>query len=378
MMQDRNSGIDVLRGVAIILVMQLHMLTFTMAMNEMGAPEWVIRILRYGWAGVEIFFVMSAYLLTSNLLRHRGESNLTSAFYIRRALRILPLYWILLLIGSLARAWWLSSGGEEQFWLWAYQPPMIFYVLFLQNWITGWVGVPFAHFYSPTWSLAVEEHFYLGLPLLIAWLSPRRLFWLALALIVSGPIIRACLVNTHGPAAAYYWSIAHMDAFCWGMLLALAQHVRPDLLKQLSPRQSALAAAALIVIASFAAPEMRNYKDTTLGVTLAALAGALALLAAIQSRAAPAKTPTFLTNSLAWCGRRCYSLYLLHMPIMGMIFIAAGWTSPPLASDGGLPIIMIAVVATFFIAALTYRWIELPVMSLADRVAPYARVRTGG
>jgi hypothetical protein len=66
------------------------------------------------------------------------------------------------------------------------------------------------------------------------------------------------------------------------------------------------------------------------------------------------------------------------MPIMGMTFIAAGWKSPPLASDGGLPIIMIALVATFFIAALTYRWIERPFMSLADRVAPYARVRTGG
>ena len=376
-MQNRNSGIDVLRGVAIILVMQLHMLTFTTAMDEMGAPEWVICILRYGWAGVEIFFVMSAYLLTSNLLRHRGESNLAGAFYIRRALRILPLYGILLLIGSLARAWWLASGGDEHFWLWINQPPMIFYVLFLQNWINGVIG-PFAHFYSPTWSLAVEEHFYLGLPLLVVWLSPRRLFWLSLALIVSGPIIRIYLVNTHGPASAYYWSIAHMDAFCWGMLMALAQHFRPNLLKQMSPRQSALAAAALIVIASFAAPEMRNYKDSATGVTLAALAGALALLAAIQSRAAPAKAPTFLTNSLAWCGSHCYSLYLLHMPIMGMTFIAAGWKSPPLASDGGLPIIMIALVATFFIAALTYRWIERPFMSLADRVAPYARVRTGG
>lgn len=375
-MQDRNSGIDVLRGVAILLVMQLHMLTFTMALNEMGAPAWMIGILRYGWAGVEIFFVMSAYLLTSNLLRHRGESNLTGAFYIRRALRILPLYGILLLIGSLARVWWLSSGGDEHFWLWINQPPMIFYVLFLQNWITGVIG-PFAHFYSPTWSLAVEEHFYLGLPLIIAWLSPRRLFWLTLALIVSGPIIRACLVNTHGPAAAYYWSIAHMDAFSWGVLMALAQHFRPDLLKRISPRQCCLLAAALIVFASFAAPEMRNYTDSTPGVTLAALAGAFALLAAVQSRADRDKSSTFLTRSLAWCGRRCYSLYLLHMPIMGMTFIAAGWKSPPLATDGGLPIIMIAVVATFFIAALTYRWIELPFMSLADRVAPYARAPTG-
>jgi peptidoglycan/LPS O-acetylase OafA/YrhL len=376
-MQDRNSGIDVLRGVAILLVMQLHMLTFPMALNEMGAPAWVIGILRYGWAGVEIFFVMSAYLLTSNLLRHRGESNLAGAFYIRRALRILPLYGILLLIGSRTRAWWLSSGGDEHFWLWINQPPMIFYVLFLQNWITGVIG-PFAHFYSPTWSLAVEEHFYLGLPLLVIWLSPRRLFWLSVALIVSGPIMRTYLVNMYGPASAYYWSIAHMDAFSWGLLIALAQHFRPDLLKRISPRRSSLLAAALIIFASFAAPEMRNYNDSTLGVTLAALAGAFALLAAIPSRAAQEKTPSFLARSLAWCGRHCYSLYLLHMPIMGMTFIAAGWKNPPHATDGGLPIIMIAVATTFFIAALTYRWIELPFMSLADRFAPYARARTGG
>ena len=113
-MDHRSLRIDALRGIAIVLVMQLHMLVSTQAFREMHIPDPMIQALSYGWAGVVMFFVMSAYLLTSVLLRHRGEDNLTGVFYLRRALRILPLYWILLIAGSLARAWWRRSGSGGQ------------------------------------------------------------------------------------------------------------------------------------------------------------------------------------------------------------------------------------------------------------------------
>ena len=372
-MNDRSLRIDALRGVAILLVLQLHLFVIHLPLNEMGAPWWMIAIMSYFWAGVEIFFVMSSYLLTSNLLKHQGQDNLTGAFYLRRALRILPLYWILLLAGVSMRAWWVWSGGDGQFWLWMNQPSMFVYIFFVQNWVTGWVGEPFAHFYSPTWSLAVEEHFYLGLPLLIARLSPRRLCLMAIALVAISPLIRACLMNSAGPAAAYYWSFAHLDAFSWGALLALAQRYRPDLLKQISARFSGFMAAALLLCASFWAPEMLNYKDSTLGVTLAALAGAFALLAALQPPATPENSPGSWTQRLAWCGRRCYSLYLLHFPTFGVTYLVAKSALPSAFLYGGLPIPIIALLATFLLAAFAYRFIELPFMALADRIAPYAR-----
>ena len=372
-MQDRNLRIDVLRGVAVLLVMQFHMLNYQDALSEMGFPNKMVFWLQYGWMGVDIFFVLSAYLLTSNLLRHRGEDNLTVAFYARRALRILPLYWFVLLTGSLMRAWWLSSGGEAQFWLWVDQPPTIIYLLFVQNWIIGWIGAPFAHFYMPTWSLAVEEHFYLCLPLLLARTSPRGLFWLAVSLILAEPILRACLIQLVTSVSAYFWSIARLDDFSWGVLLALARRLRPDLLKLISARASIYIALLLFLLTPLAAPDMGFFQDSAQGVWLAALAGAFALHATIHPAEAPLKSPGALTGRLAWCGRHCYSLYLLHMPIMGLTFIAAGWTEPPTAARGGLPLILIAVAATFLVAAFTYRCIELPFMRLADRIAPYSR-----
>ena len=100
-MEDRNSGIDVLRGVAIVLVMQLHMNWWALFGDALPLPPFLIIFLDYGWAGVDIFFVISAYLLTAGLLRHAGGSHLAIRFYARRALRILPLYWALLLAGSI-------------------------------------------------------------------------------------------------------------------------------------------------------------------------------------------------------------------------------------------------------------------------------------
>ena len=374
-MEDRNSGIDVLRGVAILLVMQFHMLNMQGALTAMGLPNKMVFWLQYGWIGVDIFFVISAYLLTSSLLRHRGQDNLTVAFYARRALRILPLYWFLLFAGSRMRAWWISTGGDAQFWLWVDQPNMIFFLLFLQNWIVGWIGAPFAHFYLPTWSLAVEEHLYLGLPLLIGRSSPSGLCWLAASLLLSGPIIRACLTQTVTPESAYFWSIAHLDDFGWGVLLALARRFRPELLNKISINTYIYAAFLLILITPLAAPDMGFYKDSAQGVSLAALAGAFALNAAIHSGVATLKIPGLLRLCLAWCGRRCYSLYLLHLPILGVAFIFAGWTEPPNAATGGLRLIFIAILATFGVAAFTYRFIELPFMTLADRIAPYARTK---
>ena len=371
-MDHRSLRIDALRGIAIVLVMQLHMLVSTQAFREMHIPDPMIQALSYGWAGVVMFFVMSAYLLTSVLLRHRGEDNLTGVFYLRRALRILPLYWILLIAGSLARAWWRRSGGDPLFWLWENQPPMATYVLFLQNWIMGWIGRPVAAFYAVTWSLAVEEHFYLFLPLLVARLSPRGLGVLAATFIFMGPIIRFSLSIAPGPLAAYTWTIAHLDSFGWGMLLALARQFRPNLLETISAKFSAFVAFGLLVFASFAAPEMLNFKDSATGVTFASLAGMFALIAAIQPSNVPEKNPGLTIRCLAWCGKRCYSLYLIHGPVIGMTFVAAGWPNPPTAANGGLPFILLAVATTFVLAAITHRYIEQPLMALADRIAPYA------
>ena len=269
-MQDRNSGIDVLRGLAILLVLEQHLLWWPFFKLVLDAPPLVIGILQYGWAGVDLFFVVSAYLLTANLLRHRGETHLVALFYARRALRILPLYWLLLLVGFATRHWWLSSGGNESFWLWRNPQPLHHYLLFMQNWAGSGRPGPGPEFFGPTWSLAAEEHFYFLLPLLLAWLKPRQLGWFAASLILVSPFLRVAITDGAGPLAGAFWTIAHLDAFAWGVLIALVSQFRPHLLTLASARFYGGWGAAIITSAIFLAPGARG---TPLGVTLVALGG---------------------------------------------------------------------------------------------------------
>lgn len=369
-MQDRNLRIDVLRGVAILLVLEQHLLWWPFFKLVLDAPPLVIGILQYGWAGVDLFFVVSAYLLTTNQLRHRGEANLVVMFYARRALRILRLYWFLLLAGFTTRHWWLSSGGSESFWLWRNPHPLHHYLLFMQNWASSGRPGPGPEFFGPTWSLAAEEHFYFVLPLLLALLKPRQLGWFAAALILASPFLRVAITEGFGPAAAAFWTIAHLDAFAWGVLIAMAGQFRPHLLQLTSARLYGAAAAIMITSAIFLAPGARG---TPLGVTLVALGGALALLAAVRPSELKSPAPGLLTRGLAWCGKRCYSLYLFHFPIMGLTYVAAGGLNPLEETHASATLVSISLVLVFAFADLSYRFVEKPLMAMANRLTPYAR-----
>ena len=370
-MRERSQRIDILRGVAILMVMQMHMIQSSPAMHEIGVPVVLIVWLRYGWGGVDFFFVISAYLLTLNLLRHRKDDHFIRVFYLRRALRILPLYWIFLAAGFLTGALWLSGGGSADFWLWKDQEPAHVYLLFLQSWIIGWRGQAIGHFYGATWSLAVEETFYLILPLALYWLKPRQVGVVAACLIAAAPLVRLAFFHSPIPGASYIWIFAHMDAFGWGVLLAIMREYRADLLTMISARTGAIAAVCLTALVAPLATGLDKSTDWLLGISIFALAGAFAVWAAIHPMAFTSKTTPRMGRFLAWCGVRCYSLYLFHLPILGLIYVAAGGLHPYVKADASALLVAVAILLTFGFAALTYRFIELPCMALAARWAPY-------
>ena len=98
-MSVRSGNIDALRGFAILFVIQFHLFSTTGAYETIGTPQAVQRVLAYGWVGVDLFFVLSAYLLTRNLARQEATPSVIGRFYLRRAFRILPLYWVVLAAG---------------------------------------------------------------------------------------------------------------------------------------------------------------------------------------------------------------------------------------------------------------------------------------
>jgi peptidoglycan/LPS O-acetylase OafA/YrhL len=165
--------LDGLRGAAILMVFLLHYVTDSRSHEgNFGLLYHFAQIFRLGWSGVDLFFVLSGFLIGGILLDARSTSNVFRTFYTRRIHRILPIYYVLIavyLTGSYAVAKWNLLGSAPYV-----ENPLhpVAYFLFLQN-IVKASPSPFYHYLvSPTWSLAVEEQFYLIAPFLIGYLSP--------------------------------------------------------------------------------------------------------------------------------------------------------------------------------------------------------------
>ena len=380
-MQTRSSNIDALRGIAVLAVVQYHLFSDTGTYVALGVPQPLQSLFGYGWAGVDLFFVLSAYLLAGNLLRNRDEPGLIGTFFKRRALRILPLYWTALLCGFGLNAAWTAAGGSDQVTLWSGQYPIWAYLVFVQNWIGGINGTLAAQFYSATWSLAVEEHFYFLLPFIVTRLTERRLVWLAIVSIVMAPFLRAGIAEHVNRIAAYTWSIGRIDSFGWGLLLALAPRLWPAGIGALHKRPEFGAVALLpVLVASFS--NLTGIATThalyATMISASAMIAAIATFAAARQRAPTVVSrPALMRRLLVWCGQRCFSLYLLHMPVLGLVFLATGAIDTTVNTASGVALVGVAVLLTFGLAELAYRFLEQPFMVLAERIAPYRGARRG-
>ncbi|WNG58782.1 acyltransferase [Archangium gephyra] len=218
-------GLDTLRVLAIVLVLGFHY-------PREGAPEWFAASASFGWAGVDLFFVLSGFLIGRQLFAPLalGEQPRLGAFCLRRFLRVLPAYWVVLAVYALV------PGAREQ----EAMAPLWSFLTFTQNF--GLEGGAFSH----AWSLCIEEHFYLALPLLVLALT-GRVRWrgvlvLVLGLVLLGIAVRMGLWWAHleapPPGASlgrifrrwiYYPTWGRMDGLLAGVVLALVQTFRPAL-----------------------------------------------------------------------------------------------------------------------------------------------------
>jgi peptidoglycan/LPS O-acetylase OafA/YrhL len=205
LLRPRMPELDTLRGVAILGVLFLHgIYSSTNGLHFEGPAKWLIQITRPGWLGVNLFFVLSGFLITGILLDSKSSSRYFVNFYTRRALRILPAYYSLLILLAILR-----QGS------WAYLGLCFFY---LAN-ITILVGVP--EDYGPLWSLAVEEHYYLLWPLVVHRLSRRNVGVVAILICVTIALLRALAFQQGHTAgiASFTWLVA--DGLALGSLLAV-------------------------------------------------------------------------------------------------------------------------------------------------------------
>jgi peptidoglycan/LPS O-acetylase OafA/YrhL len=286
----RSEGLDALRGVAILLVLLCH--------AWQPLTGFFPAAFALTWSGVDLFFVLSGYLIGGGLIDHRTSENLFAVFYARRAARILPLYALLLLMLAI-------DGTATPFWR---------LLTFTQNF--GFHDlVQYDLSVVVTWSLAVEEQFYLVLPLLVCLLPPRWLPAVAIVLAASAPLWRAVL----DPIDASALLPCRMDALFLGVLCAWAVR-QPRWRILLERRRASLHAAIAVGAAGFVVMTWADVTGSspgmwTLGVSWLAVFYALLVLTAVTARP--------LTGWLRWARRPlclmglcAYGLYLFHVPLL--------------------------------------------------------------
>jgi peptidoglycan/LPS O-acetylase OafA/YrhL len=242
----RANGLDTLRACAITLVFLYHYKVFVSATPGFG---WVSQV---GWVGVDLFFVLSGYLIANQLFEGvaRGRRLSLTAFYARRALRTLPVFWVVLAAYFLFPA---DLGGRAPPALWTF-------LTFTQN-----LGLQPGTAFSHAWSLCIEEQFYLVVPLAVgAWLKLGRrvplAWWVLAGLLALGIASRAWLWQAYGRESGggidgyypniYYATLCRFDEFLPGVAVALLKNFHPDAWARLTRHGQRVLAAGVLATAA--------------------------------------------------------------------------------------------------------------------------------
>lgn len=186
--QKRIPELDGIRGLAILLVVTYHYIAVPISASATGGFLLMRQTLSNGWSGVDLFFVLSGFLICGILIDHRSAENYFKVFYVRRVSRIFPLYYFFLALFLLLQRLSPSLGIFSQG-LFSNALPLVPYLVYLQNFAMAARGTFGNEFLAVTWSLAIEEHFYLLLPAIVRRSLPQRLpliigFFIALTLIL--------------------------------------------------------------------------------------------------------------------------------------------------------------------------------------------------
>jgi peptidoglycan/LPS O-acetylase OafA/YrhL len=371
--------LDGLRGLAILIVMIHH---FTYYRPTAGLDLAIGNVVFFGWTGVDLFFVLSGFLITGILLDSRGSERYFTNFYARRILRIFPLYFLVLFIAFVVLPMFpvvneVLIGHPEL-------PPQWPYWSFLTNvfiaeagWVHGWVDV--------AWSLAIEEHFYLIWPLLIWLCPPRVVAVLCASIIVAEPVARIFARESGMQALPIYvltWF--RLDGLAVGALLAVAH--RRGLFPSLDRWVPAIVIAGVASLVVFTIMGghtwwwnrwMQQY-----GYSVIAIVGGAMLVGAVNR---PADSWWPRTLSAGWLrsfGKYSYAMYLIHAPVMRAV---REWVFNPeeFAIYGIAPwnaqvlFYVAATVPTFALAWLSWHFFEGPILRLRGRypsASPSARL----
>ncbi|ANZ38267.1 hypothetical protein BBK82_21565 [Lentzea guizhouensis] len=345
----RFPALDGLRAIAAVLVVFFHY----------GGPDWL-----QGWAGVQMFFVLSGFLITTLMLREERRTGRISLkeFYLRRAFRIMPVYLVVLLVAAVSSAIYgtFTSNGIG--------PSLKYYLTFTNE----FAGISP---YGQSWSLGIEQKFYLVWPLVAIALGTVVLRRRAGAALLGMLLVLVAVNFTVGHSNPG-WPL-HYFSILTGVLLAVALHspLGFAVLRPLTNRAAQLIVPIGFIGVHLAVKPMAAFLDGLAGIpghVLVVPVYAVATAVLLASLVSPGPVTTLLsTRPMQFVGERSYSLYLVQTVAATII-----WYFWPELSGIGQAVVVTAL--GLALASVLYRTVEIPMINLGRRVIARQRVPQQG
>lgn len=327
----------------------------------------------FGWVGVQLFFVLSGYLITKNLIRDQGQPARTYffQFYRRRVLRIFPIYYAYLaLLAGLA----LVSSKASIFW--SYWHYLVTYTYNFSTLASDW---EFSRWFGHFWSLCVEEQFYLVWPFVVYWLTSARLKRAIVVMIVLAPVCRAMTaIVLEGHLRSYLIGntvyglpFSHMDGFAFGAMVVLlrsSERIRRPLalmlgLSALTAVLGLLNLRSLLLEGSLSTTRAL----TSLGYPLAHTGNGLHVWGyTVLNATSAAVVLCAVRNKLAWLGhpwlayigRTSYGAYVVHWAVIMLVARLFGRELNQLTTSQRLVHLAIGLPLILLVAGASHRWFE--------------------
>ena len=357
----RLPGLDLLRAIAIVWVMLFH----SWIVGGLGGPFQPVA--DYGWMGVDLFFVLSGYLIGFQLLEplSRGEPLRFGRFYLRRAFRILPVFLVVLAIYTWLPSWREAPGMQ----------PVWQFLTFTVNLL---IDYPRNQAFSHAWSLCVEEHFYLVFPWL-AWLLTRRpslrvTIAVGVGIVAAGMLIRgyASLHDMDFIKSVYFPTWSRLDGLQAGVVLAALQIYHPSGWKAWQAKANLVALAGLVVTgaAIWLFRHRASFAADVFGYPLLSFGLALLVTAAASPHGWLGR---WCVPGAGWIAAISYSLYLSHKLAMHRVETLLA------AHPGihGLAAFAAYAIAIFATGALLHYTVERPFLRLRSRLMRHQPASAG-
>jgi len=327
--------LDGVRGLAIFMVIVYHCSGHMGVERDPLLSDWIFyHLSNAGWLGVNLFFVLSGFLITGILLDSRGSQHYFRTFYIRRSLRIFPVYYLMLVVSLLIlpRLFECIDFPEPE--AFAHQPYAgWWYLTYTYNFLVAWTNEIGSRATAATWSLAIEEQFYLIWPAVVLLAGPRKLVWVCGGVILMAVVFRTSMLALGASTrAVYVLPFSHMDALAigaliatWARLLGGVELLRKHGLAALAIGMVWLGVSAVAGQLSSKAPLMQHVGYTIMAVGFGGL-----VIWALNLRTTSVGYGLLTSTVATRMGKYSYAMYLYHG---GLIHVLQAYDVAPEALE---------------------------------------------